>query len=141
MMLQLRLADEREERAMLATIAREIRNVDPRMPIMRSETWREHIYAGIDVWLYRAGARVFSAFGFIALALAVVGVYGVKSYVVARRTREFGIRLATGAQPRMLLWHVLWEGGRITGIGIAIGVVLAAGVGRLLQGLLYGINS
>jgi putative ABC transport system permease protein len=111
------------------------------MPILRGETWRDHIYEGITVWLYRAGATVFMAFGVIALLLAVVGVYGVKSYLVARRTREFGIRLATGAQPRALLWQVLWEGGRITGIGIGIGLVLAIGVGRFLQGMLYGINS
>jgi predicted permease len=141
MMLQLRIADEAREQAMLAAVTREIRTVDSRMPVLRGETWRDHIYEGITVWLYRAGATVFMAFGVIALLLAVVGVYGVKSYLVARRTREFGIRLATGAQPRALLWQVLWEGGRITGIGIGIGLVLAIGVGRFLQGMLYGINS
>jgi ABC-type antimicrobial peptide transport system permease subunit len=111
------------------------------MPILRGTTWRDHIYESITVWLYRAGAKVFMAFGAMALLLAVVGVYGVKSYLVARRTREFGIRLATGAHPRALLWQVLWEGGRITFIGIAIGVVLAVGAGQFLQGMLYGINS
>ena len=95
----------------------------------------------LDVWLYRAGARVFSAFGGIALLLAVIGVYGVKSYVVSRRTREFGIRIAIGAHPRALLWQVLREGGRITAIGIGIGVLLALGAGQLLQGFLYGVNA
>ena len=140
-MLQLRIADEAAEQAMLAAVTREIRAVDPRMPILRGTTWRDHIYESVTVWLYRAGAKVFMAFGVIALLLAVVGVYGVKSYLVARRTREFGIRLATGAQPRALLWQVLWEGGRITGIGIAFGLVLAIGAGRFLQGMLYGIDS
>lgn len=141
MTLQLRVADAKTERAMLATVARVIRDVDERVPILRRETWREHVYEGFDVWLYRAGARVFSAFGVIALLLAVIGVYGVKSYVVARRTREFGIRLAIGAQPRALLWQVVWEGGRITVIGIGIGLLLAVGAGRILQGVLYGVNS
>ena len=96
---------------------------------------------GFDVWLYRAAARVFSAFGGIALLLAVIGVYGVKSYVVSRRTREFGIRIATGAHPRTLLWQVLREGGRTTTIGIGIGLVLALGAGRLLQNVLYGVDA
>jgi putative ABC transport system permease protein len=93
------------------------------------------------VWFYRAGARVFSAFGGIALLLAVIGVYGVKSYVVSLRTREFGIRIATGAHPRALLWQVLREGGRTTIIGIGLGLVLAVGAGQFLQGILYGINA
>ena len=140
MTLQLRIADANAERAMLATVARVVRDVDERVPVLRVETWRDHIDAGLDVWLYRAGARVFSAFGGIALLLAVTGVYGVKSYVVSRRTREFGIRIATGAHPRALLWQVLREGGRITTIGIAIGLLLALGAGQFLQGILYRVN-
>ena len=141
MTLQVRVADETTERAMLDTVADVIRDVDERVPILGRETWRNHVYQGFDVWLYRAGARVFAAFGIIALLLAVIGVYGVKSYVVTRRTREFGIRLATGAPPRALLWQVLWEGGRTTAIGIAIGLLLAVGAGQILQGMLYGVNS
>jgi len=141
MTLQLRITDENAERAMLATIARVVRDVDERVPVLRVETWRDHLDAGLDVWFYRAGARVFSAFGGIALLLAVIGVYGVKSYVVSRRTREFGIRIATGAHPRALLWQVLREGGRITGIGIGLGLLLAVGAGQFLQGILYGVNA
>jgi putative ABC transport system permease protein len=81
------------------------------------------------------------AFGAIALLLAVLGVYGVKSYVVSRRTREFGIRIAIGAHPRALLWQVLREDGRITAIGIGLGLLLAVGAGQFLQGILYGVNS
>jgi ABC-type antimicrobial peptide transport system permease subunit len=84
---------------------------------------------------------VFSAFGAIALLLAVIGVYGVKSYVVSRRTREFGIRIATGAHPRALLWQVMREGSRTTIVGIAIGLLLALGAGQILRGILYGVDS
>jgi ABC-type antimicrobial peptide transport system permease subunit len=84
---------------------------------------------------------VFSVFGGIALLLAVLGVYGVKSYVVSRRTREFGIRIAIGAPPCALLWQVLREGGRITTIGIGIGLLLALVAGQFLQSILYGVNS
>jgi len=141
MTLQLRIADKGAEQAMLATVARAVRDVDPRVPVLRAETWRDHLDSGLDVWMYRAGARVFSAFGGIALLLAVIGIYGVKSYVVSRRTREFGIRIAIGAHPRAVLWQVLREGGRITSIGIGIGLLLALGAGQLLQGFLYGVNA
>jgi predicted permease len=141
MTLQLRVTREGSERAMLGTVGRVIREVDDRVPVLRLEGWREHLDSGLDVWLYRVGARVCSAFGGIALLLAVIGVYGVKSYVVSRRTREFGIRIATGAHPRAILWQVLQEGSRTTIIGIGIGLLLALGAGQLLQGLLYGVDA
>jgi predicted permease len=141
MTLQLRVAGGEGERAMLGTIARAVRDVDERLPVLSVATWRDHLDADFSAVIGRAGAGVFSAFGGIALLLAVLGVYGVKSYVVARRTREFGIRIALGAHPRALRWHVLREGGRITAIGIGIGLVLAVGAGRFLQGILYGVNS
>jgi len=141
MTLQLRIADEDAERAMLATVARVARAVDERVPVLRVETWRDYLDASLELWFLRAGARVFSAFAGIALLLAVIGVYGVKSYIVSRRMREFGIRIAIGAHPRVVMWHVLREGGRVTAVGIGLGLLLAVGAGRLLQGLLYGLNA
>jgi predicted permease len=141
MSLLLRIADGKAEPTVLATVAGVVRGVDKRVPVLRVETWRDHLDRSLDVWVYRAGARVFSAFGGIALLLAVVGVYGVKSYVVSRRMREFGIRIAVGAHPRALLWQVLREGGRITAVGIAIGLLLALGAGQVLQSVLYGVRA
>jgi len=141
MSVQLRLADEEGDRAMLASIARVARDLDERLPIVSVATWGDHVDAGLDALVARAGAGLFAAFGAIALLLAVLGVYGVKSYVVSRRTREFGIRIAIGAHPRALLWQVLREGGRVTAIGIALGLLLAVGAGRFLQGMLYGLNT
>jgi predicted permease len=140
MTLQIRVAGE-SERTMLATVGRVIRDVDVRIPVLRLATWRDHLDQSFDIWLYRTGASVFVAFGAIALLLAVIGVYGVKSYVVSRRTREFGIRIATGAHPRLLLWQVLREGGGITVIGVGIGLLLALGAGRILRGFLYEVNA
>ena len=140
MTLQLRVAGADGGQAMLDTIARVVRDVDQRLPILSVTTWRDHLDTGMDVLVYRAGAIVFSAFGGIALLLAVLGVYGVKSYVVSRRTREFGIRIAIGAEPRVLLWQVLREGGRLTAIGIGLGLMLAVLVGQGLQGFLYGVR-
>jgi predicted permease len=140
MTLQVRI-DGVDARTMLTAIARSVREVDAQVPILRLRTWRDDLDAGIDVLVLRLGATVCAIFGAIALLLAVIGVYGVKSYVVSRRTREFGIRIATGARPRTLLWQVLREGGRTTAIGIGIGLLLAVGAGQLLQGILYGVNS
>jgi predicted permease len=141
MTLQLRVAAGQDQRAMLNTVARIIREVDEHVAVLRLATWRERLDASVDVWIYRAGARVCGAFGAMALLLAVIGIYGVKSYVVSRRTREFGIRLAIGAHPRALLWQILREGLRLTTIGIVIGLLLALGAGQFLQHMLYQVNS
>ena len=135
MLLHVRGGGQDAERALLGTVARVIRETDPRVPVLGLETWSDHLDNTIDVLLLRVAAQVFSAFGIIALLLAVIGVYGVKSYVVSRRTREFGIRIAAGAHPRLLLWQVLREGTRTTAIGIGIGLLLALGAGQFLQSL------
>lgn len=140
MAVQLRLRSDASAATMMATIRRVILQFDTRLPILRIQTYRDRLATGLDAWMYQAGASVFAAFAAIALLLAVIGVYGVKSYVVSRRTREFGIRIATGAEPRVLVWQVLLEGGRITAIGIGIGLLLALGAGQLLQGFLYGVS-
>ncbi|HET9371868.1 MAG TPA: ABC transporter permease [Vicinamibacterales bacterium] len=92
-----------------------------------------------------AGARflltLMTAFGVVALVLAAVGVYGVMSYVVAGRRHEIGIRLALGASPRGVLWQVVKQGLVIAAIGTATGLVLAAGMSRLVAGVLYGVEA
>jgi predicted permease len=140
MTMQLRVAGGQSEQAMLATVARVAREFDDRLPVISATTWRGHMAADLEVVIHRAGAAVFSAFGAIAVLLAVLGVYGVKAYIVSRRTREFGIRIALGAQPRALLWQVLREGGRLTAVGVALGLLLAIGAGQFLQSILYGVN-
>ena len=80
------------------------------------------------------------AFGALALLLAAVGVYGVVAYSVSRRTREVGIRMALGAERGQVLRMVLWQGGRLAAAGIVLGAVAAAGTGRLLESMLYGVS-
>jgi ABC-type antimicrobial peptide transport system permease subunit len=70
----------------------------------------------------------------------LVGVYGVKSYLVSRRTREIGIRMALGATPRDVLAWMLYEGMPSLAIGVGAGVLLALGVGRLLSSALYEVS-
>ena len=73
-------------------------------------------------------------------ALAAVGVYGVMAYSVSRRTREVGIRMALGAERGQVLRMVLGQGVRLAGAGIVLGAIASAGVGRLLESLLYGVS-
>ncbi len=94
----------------------------------------------VPAWAVRAGASLFSAFGVLALLLATVGVYGLKAYDVARRTREIGIRMALGATTSDVEWLVLREGVRTTAVGLGLGLILAAGVGKLVSGLLYQVS-
>ena len=84
---------------------------------------------------------MFSTFGGLALILAVVGVYGVKAYSVARRTREIGIRMALGAQRQTVQWMILREGSIMLASGVVIGLLLAIATGKLLSGILYEVSA
>jgi putative ABC transport system permease protein len=82
-----------------------------------------------------------SLFSGVALAIAIVGIYGVISYSVARRAREFGLRMALGAQQHDVLRMVLWQGASLTLWGTAIGVIGALLLARLMRSLLFGISA
>jgi predicted permease len=89
---------------------------------------------------WQLGARLFTAFGLLALAVALVGIYSTLSYSVGQRTHEFGVRVALGARMGDVLKQVLREGFSVVGAGIAVGIVLALAGGRLIAALLYGVE-
>jgi ABC-type antimicrobial peptide transport system permease subunit len=78
--------------------------------------------------------------GSMALALSIIGIYGVISYSVTQRTREIGIRLALGAQKDMLQWIFVRSALVLTGVGIVIGIGAAAALMRLMKTLLFGVS-
>lgn len=86
-------------------------------------------------------ARLSSFFGALALVLAYIGLYGLLSYEVARRTRELGIRMALGAQQRDLLRLVVGQGILLVMIGAAIGMAVAMGVTRFIAAMLFGVHA
>jgi putative ABC transport system permease protein len=125
--------------ALAPAIGRAIWAVDKDQPIMRVATM-EKLLAGTATER-RFALILFEAFGLVALLLAVIGIYGVLSGSVTERTRELGIRLALGAQTSAVLKLVLGQGLKLSAAGIALGLLGALAVTRLLQSLLFGISS
>jgi putative ABC transport system permease protein len=117
-----------------------IRAADPRMPILSASTLQTFHDRGIELWALRTGARLFAGLGLMAMLLAVVGVYGVKSYVVAQRTREVGIRMALGATAGDVLRLILRDGAFLTAGGVALGLPLALLVSVLFSKVFIGIG-
>ena len=101
---------------------------------------RRFTIGSLQLWAVRAGGRLFLIFGVLALLLAVVGLYGVKSYIVSQRTREIGIRMALGARPGDVLSMMLKEGAALAAVGVALGLPLAALLGFALSSLLYDVK-
>lgn len=126
MHVQAKLAPGVDERAAIAALRRAIAVAEPSLPVLALSTMQGFHSRSLELWALRAGAGLFSALGGLALVLAVVGVYGIKSYVVSQRTREIGIRMALGATSNDVLTLVLRQGLFLTLAGLAIGVPLAA---------------
>jgi ABC-type antimicrobial peptide transport system permease subunit len=119
-------------------VREQIAALDPNMAVFNTETMQEHVSKSL--LLPRISALLLGVFGAVGLTLAAIGLYGVMSYSVRRRTREIGIRMALGARPGAVLRMVLGQGLILTGAGLAIGLSIALGLGRFTASLLYGIG-
>jgi putative ABC transport system permease protein len=128
------------EAAALGAIREQIRSVDSSIPIVLSSSMADFRDRSMAAWGVRTGARMFAAFGIVAAFLALIGVYGVRAYLVARRTREVGIRMALGATRADVLRMVLREGMALVSVGLVIGVCLALAVGAALRGYIYQVS-
>ncbi|MBI2813863.1 MAG: ABC transporter permease [Opitutae bacterium] len=126
--------------AALDTMRRELRIAAPGVPLLSTKTFRQHLDASLELWIVRIGATLFSIFGGLALVLAAVGLYGVKAYSVARRTREIGIRMALGAAPRLVQRMILREGAAMIVTGSVLGLLLGLGLGQVLASMLYQVS-
>ena len=115
-----------------------IRKLDSNLPIYELRTIETQIDRSLSS--ERAVASLSSLFGLLATLLAVVGLYGVMAYTVARRTREIGIRMALGALQGNVLWLVMREVLVLIGAGIALGLPAAIGLSHLVQSQLFGIQ-
>jgi len=122
-------------------LRRTVRDVDASIPVISLKTFEQHLDSNLQLWVVRAGAAMFSIFGGLALILAIIGLYGIKAYSVARRTREIGIRMALGAQPGAVLGMIMREGSIMLLCGVALGLLLAMATGKILSGILYGVSA
>ena len=126
--------------AAIDTMRRELRTAAPSVPLLTTKTFRQHLDGSVEVWIVRIGAVMFSIFGGLALLLAAVGLYGVKAYSVARRTREIGIRMALGAAPSVVQKMILREGVAMIVTGVTLGLLLGLGLGQALASMLYKVS-
>ena len=128
-----------DPRGLLEAMRREVRALDPSLPVFDEKTMTDHL--GLSLLPARLAAGVLGLFGFVALTLAAVGIYGVMAQAVRQRTRELGVRMALGARPADLLSMVLGQSMRVALLGLAIGLLAALGLARLVTSLLYGIGA
>lgn len=126
-----------DAQTLVRNVMAEARALDPGVIVYEGKTLERH-FAALSLGR-ELGARVLAGFAILALVLAGIGLYGVVSYAVSRRTREVGIRAALGAEQRTVVWLLTRSGIRLVAIGGAVGLVLAALLSSLLSRLLYGV--
>ena len=127
--------------ALTAAVRNEIRNLEPDAAILNVNTMDQMIAQTPATFMRRFPALLISIFAFVALLLATIGIYGVVSYSVSQQTHYIGVRMALGASPSDILKMVLKQGLVLALAGVAIGVLAAFGLMRLLRTLLFEVST
>jgi ABC-type antimicrobial peptide transport system permease subunit len=125
----------------VTALRREVASVDPNLPLYFVGTPQQHLRGAVSA--NRIIATMFSIFGVVAVVLAAVGIYGVMAFSVSRRTQEFGVRMALGADRTRVMTMLLGQGARQVGLGLVVGLGLAfaitsaaaSGIGNMLFGV------
>jgi putative ABC transport system permease protein len=137
--MRLFVRSELDTKALVAAITREVRALDPNLPLSEVKTMEERI--GDAMWRTRVGAWLLSAFAALALLLTALGIFGVMAQTVVQRTAEIGIRIALGAQARDVLRLVLGRAALIASVGLTLGLACALALTRAIAALLYDVPS
>ncbi|MGC2743914.1 MAG: ABC transporter permease, partial [Candidatus Angelobacter sp.] len=128
-----------DPRSAMSTVRTLVQSLDRNLPI--TNLWPIGEVISQSLWASSFGASLLTVFAMIAMVLCAVGIYGVVGYSVGQRIREFGIRLALGAQPRDVLMMVLKQSAVIMGAGLVTGLAAAFLLARLIVTFLYGVNT
>jgi putative ABC transport system permease protein len=118
-----------------------VRSLAPALPVAGAQTMTDALNTPNGLWFFRLGAGLAAAMGILGLILAIIGVYGVVSYMATQRTHEIGIRLALGARPGQVLSMIFGQGVRIVLPGTVIGLLAAFALARVMRGVLVGVTS
>jgi putative ABC transport system permease protein len=129
---------QRDPLSFVPQVRRVVREIDPAQPISNAQTL-EQMLSGL-VAQRRFSMTLVGVFAALALTLALIGAYGVTSYLVSQRTREIGIRMALGADPQRVSRLVVRDGMRVAALGVVVGLLIALFATRLASGLLYGVS-
>jgi len=132
------LRSERDPSAVLSSVQEEIHSLDPGLPLEDIRTGTKVIDQAL--WWSKMGVGLLGVFGFLALGLASVGLYGIMAYSVNQRRREIGVRMALGADQGNVSLLVLRQGMTVVGSGVVAGMVLSLLLGRVLSRFLYGVS-
>jgi putative ABC transport system permease protein len=116
-----------------------VRELDPNLPVTTAMPLEQ--VTALELIPQRIAGAVAASLGIVVLLLAAIGIYGVTSYSVARRTREIGIRMALGADRATVLRLVIKQGVMLTAGGIVLGLALGAAGAQLLRSLLFGVSA
>jgi len=119
-------------------LRRTVRQLDPAIPVFDVKTMET--IASESLFFDRMMATLSACFGALATLLAAIGLYGVMSYAVARRTREIGVRMALGAEPGRVIWLVMREVVVLAAVGIGLGLPLSLAAGRFMQSQFFGVS-
>ncbi len=116
-----------------------VAEADPRLVVANIRPMEQVVAESVS--RQRFSMTLLAIFAGLGLALAAVGIYGVVSYAVSQRTREFGVRMALGASPRTLLRLVLGHGLKLGALGVGIGALAAFAITRLMSSMLFGVTA
>jgi putative ABC transport system permease protein len=132
--LQLRTAGATE--TMIPEVERVIESLAPQLPLFDVQTMNQALNTLNGMLFYKIGAVLAAVLGFLGLVLAIVGVYGVVSYVASQKTHEIGVRMALGAQPLDILGLIFREGFLVVAVGLVVGITGALAAGRVVGSFL-----